>query len=191
LVKDKKQRGSLDAKVNLHGFEKLNFLKIKHKSTCEHFLFDKKIKKNKIIRNQIKYNTSISQQKDSSPSISINKKFVRKNKNKNNTDISNNRKEEKKKTFGFLKRKKASVVIEALKKMKKRKSTNYEEKTLKSKRRLSLIYNENIKEYNSKKVTKINNKKFNSEETKENETDSFNLMDEYLYRKKHERSGKM
>lgn len=191
LVKDKKQRGSLDTKINLRGFEKLNFLKIKHKSTCEHFLFDKKIKKNKIIRNKLKNNTTISQQKDSSPSLSIDKKFIRKKQKKNNTDIPNNRQEEKKKTFGFLKRKKASVVIEALKKMKKRKSTNYEEKTLKSKRRLSLIYNENIKEYNSKKVTKINDKKFNSEETKENETDVFNLMDEFLYRKKHERSGKM
>ena len=178
LAKDKKQRGSLDTKINLHGFEKLNFLKIKHKSTCEHFLFDKKIKKNKIGRNRLNNNTTINQQKDS-------------NKNKNYTDIPNNRKEEKKKTFGFLKRKKASVVIEALKKMKKRKSNNYEEKTLKSKRGLSLIYNENIKEYNSKKVTKIINKQFNSEETKENETDIFNLMDEFLYRKKHERSGKI
>ena len=191
LVKDKKQRTSHFTKINLHGFEKLNFLKIKHKSTCENFLFDKKIKKNTIIRNRIKNNTTITQQKDSSPSISLDKKLIRKNKNKNNTDITNNRKEEKKKTFGFLKRKKASVVIEALKKMKKRKSTNYEEKTLKSKRRLSLIYNENLKENNSKKVTKINNKKFNSEETKENEIDNFNLMDEYLYRKKHERCGKM
>ena len=191
LVKDKKERGSLDTKINLHGFEKLNFLKTKHRSTCEHFLFDKKIKKNKLLRNRIKNNTTICQKKDSSPSISINKKFIRKNKKKNNTDIPNKRREEKKKTFGFLKRKKASVVIEALKKMKKRKTTNYEEKSSKSKRRLSLFYNENIKENNSKKVTKINNKKFNSEETKENETDSFNLMDEYLYRKKHERSGKM
>ena len=191
LVKDKKERGSLDTKINLHGFEKLNFLKTKHRSTCEHFLFDKKIKKNKLLRNRIKNNTTICQKKDSSPSISINKKFIRKNKKKNNTDIPNKRREEKKKTFGFLKSKKASVVIEALKKMKKRKTTNYEEKSSKSKRRLSLFYNENIKENNSKKVTKINNKKFNSEETKENETDSFNLMDEYLYRKKHERSGKM
>lgn len=192
LVKDKKQRGSVDTKINLHGFEKLNFLKIKHKSTCEHFLFDKKIKKNKIIRNRLKNNTTISQQKDSSPSLSIDKKFIRKIKKKNNTDIPNNRQEEKQKTFGFLKSKKASVIIEALKKMKKRKSNNYEEKTLKSKRGLSLIYNENIKENNSKKVTKINNNaKFNSEETKVDETDIFNLMDEFLYRKKHERSGKL
>ena len=198
------KKGSIDAKTNLSGFEKLNFLKSKNKSTSDQFFFSKKRKKKKINNlNNVNYNTTFSQQIDSSPSVSIHKKFIRKNnKKKNNTLIShNNRDEKKKKTFGFLKTKRASVILEALKKMKKRKSTNYNEKVGDNKKRLSPIKNDNFKINNTNidgnKKTKINSKKiikfdeskqFNSEEIKE--TDIFNIMDELLYKKKHERSKK-
>ena len=83
--------------------------------------------------------------------------------------------------------------------MKKRKSTNYNEKVGDNKKRLSPIKNDNFKINNTtidgNKKTKINSKKiikfdeskqFNSEEIKE--TVIFNIMDELLYKKKHERS---
>ena len=117
-TKNDKKRRSLEKNNNTFGFEKLNFLKTKTKSTSEKFLFNKnKAKYNHNKLNSINYNTSISHKRDSSPSISIHKKYMRKNnKNKNNTNGNNNiRDKKKKKTFCFLNIKRGSAVVEALK----------------------------------------------------------------------------
>ena len=211
LIKNKnKKRVSVDTKINLSGFEKLNFLKMKTKSTQEHLLSKNKKKKikvklNNINNNNININTSISQQRNSSPSIERSKKH-KKNNNKNKNIIhTRNYKDNKKKTFAFFKTKRTSTVIEALKKMKKRKSTNFnDENPFCIDRRLSPIYNEerninntisdtNKKNKNNSKKNKIkfskNIKELNSSEINDNnkETDIFNIMDEFLYKKKHER----
>ena len=190
-------------------YQILNFLKAKHKSTKEQLLF---IKKNKIkTRNKlnINNNTSVSQQRDSSPSIEKIKKFIKSNnKLKNSKKISNSEiqfKDKKKKTFGFVKSRRESI-IEALKKMKKRKSTNYNEikffggKTLFSpirntdKRPYNTIIDGNKKIENKKIKNKLNKdmkEKANNEIYNNNkETDIFNIMDEFLYKKKQERGKK-
>ena len=71
---------------NLSGFEALNFVKANHKSTKEQLLFNNK----KIIKRRNKLNNnniSISQQRDSSPSIEKIKKFI-----KSNNKIKNSKK---------------------------------------------------------------------------------------------------
>ena len=86
------KRSSLDTQFNIRGFEKLNFLKIKTRSTQEQFLFNNKNKKkNKGIRlsNNIN-NANISQQRDSSPSIEKTKKHNKKH-NSKPKNISNSR----------------------------------------------------------------------------------------------------
>ena len=96
------KRSSLDTQFNIRGFEKLNFLKIKTRSTQEQFLFNNKNKKkNKGIRlsNNIN-NANISQQRDSSPSIEKTKKHNKKH-NSKPKNISNSRlkfRDKKKKT---------------------------------------------------------------------------------------------
>ena len=202
-TKNDKKRRSLEKNNNTFGFEKLNFLKTKTKSTSEKFLFNKnKAKYNHNKLNSINYNTSISHKRDSSPSISIHKKYMRKNnKNKNNTNGNNNiRDKKKKKTFCFLNIKRGSAVVEALKKMSKKKSTNYDDyKPYDINKKLSSILNDNNKDINEKKKNTNNSKKisfkknykneFNSEKINK-ENDIFNKMDEILYKKKHERSKK-
>ena len=201
------KRGSLDNQINLSGFEKLNFLKIKTKSTQEYFLFNNNKKK---IRNAIKLNNktttnvNTSHQRDSSPSIEKEKKHNKKNNNKVK-NISNSRlkfKDKKKKTVGFLKTKQASAVLEAIRKMKKRKSTNYNDvKALGGKKLLSQIVNEDEKVNNNEVNKKINSRKikfskdfkeFSSNEivNDKRENDIFNMIDEFLYKKKHERGKK-
>ena len=204
-----KKRGSVDPKVNLSGFEKLNFLKAKHKSTKEQLLFinKKKIKRNNKLNNN---NTSVSQQRDSSPSIEKIKKIIERNNNriKNSKKISNSElqlKDNKKKTVGFLKTRRESI-IEALKKMKKRKSTNYNNiKFFGGKAILSPIGNEDKKAFNTiadgnkKNENKKNKNKINKDIKGQNnnkiyndnkETDIFNILDEFLYKKKQERGKK-
>ena len=201
-----KKRGSLDNKINLSGFEKLHFLKAKTKSTHELFLYRNKKKKKKGTK---KYhinnnNTSISQQKDSSPSIEKNKKNIKKNTKKINNYLQTTRnKDGKKKTFGFLKTRKTGTILEAIKKIEKRKSTNFNNIVeLEAKRKISPVYNEdkkpnisnigNNKNDNSKKnkfKLKYNLKKINNNENYNDnniETDIFNIIDEYLYKRKNE-----
>jgi len=191
---------SVEKKINLSGLENLNFWKMKHKTTCEPLLFNKKRTKKKVIMNDI----SISNKRDSSPSISLDKKYIKKrNKIKNNTNRFNNanNRGEKKKTLGFFNTKKSTAVIEILKKMKKRKSTNYNnDKIVKFKRRLSPINNDNTKvsstnfEFNKKNQDSFKEQSFIfndfNYEKGNKETDIFNIMDELLYKKKHERSRK-
>ena len=198
--RNKHKKCSVEKKINLSGLENFNFWKMKHKTTCEPLLFNKKRKKKKLIMNDI----SISNKKDSSPSISIDKKLIKKrNKIKNNTNRFNNanNRGEKKKTLGFFNTKKSSAVIEILKKMKKRKSTNYNnDKIVKFKRRLSPINNDIIKvsstnfEFNKKNQDSFKEQSFIfndfNYEKGNKETDIFNIMDELLYKKKHERSRK-
>ena len=202
-----KKRGSAEPKINLSGFEKLNFLKAKHKSTKDQLLFinRKKITRRNRLQNN---NTSVSQQRDSSPSIEKIKKFIKNNNRiKNSKKISNSEiqfKDKKKKTFGFLKTRRESI-IEALKKMKKRKSTNYNEiKIFGGKTILSPICNEDKHPFNTiieenkkneNKKIKIKFKKDIKEQNNEiyndnKETDIFNIMDEFLYKKKQERGKK-
>lgn len=201
-----KKRGSIDQKINLSGFEKLNFLKTRHKSTQEHLLFDKKrkIKKNFKINNNcnLNNNTSISQQKDSSPSI---EKLKRHNKKRNRLkNFSNNKlnfKDKKKKTVGFFKIRKRSAIIEALKKMKRKSSKNDEFRTKafdfdEEKKPYKTVVDENKKiKYSSTKIKNNFNKDLkelnrNELENDKRENDIFNLMDEFLYKKKHERGKK-
>ena len=84
--------------------------------------------------------------------------------------------------------------------MKKRKSTNYNEvKVMDGKTLLSQLVNEDekdnegYKKKNSKKIkynkdSKESNNNENDHNKKEN--DIFNIMDEFLYKKKHERGKK-
>jgi len=85
--------------------------------------------------------------------------------------------------------------------MKKRKSTNYNnDKIVKFKRRLSPINNDNTKvsstnfEFNKKNQDSFKEQSFIfndfNYEKGNKETDIFNIMDELLYKKKHERSRK-
>ena len=170
------------------------------------FINKKKIKRNNKLNNN---NTSVSQQRDSSPSIEKIKKIIERNNNriKNSKKISNSElqlKDNKKKTVGFLKTRRESI-IEALKKMKKRKSTNYNEiKIFGGKTILSPICNEDKHPFNTiieenkkneNKKIKIKFKKDIKEQNNEiyndnKETDIFNIMDEFLYKKKQERGKK-
>ena len=202
-----KKRGSVDTKMNMSGFEKLFFLKAKNKSTQEDILYNNKKKKKKSRKisniNTNINNSSLSQQKDLSSSIEKNKKCNKKY-NKKNIPIPRNTKDEKKKTFAFLKIRKESTVLEAIKKMEKRKSTNFHNiNAFGTKRKLSPVYNDDKKgnntinenkkiENNSKKIkfklSKLNhNENYNDNKR---ETDIFNLMDEFLYKRKHERRKK-
>ncbi len=102
------KRSSVNASMlNMPGFEALNVMKTKSKSNN---------------------NTSTNQPQISSVSIGKNKK-VKKINNKKKNSISKMRgpKDEKKKTYGFAKRKRESGVTEALKKIKKRRTTYYDD----------------------------------------------------------------
>ena len=203
-----KKRGSVDQKHNISGFEKLNFIKAKHKSTKEQLLFtNKKVikRRNKLNNN----NTSVSQQRDSSPSIEKIKKFIKSNNRiKNSKKISNSElqfRDKKKKTVAVLKTRRSSI-IEALKKMKKRKSTNYNEiKVFGGKAMLSPIRNEDKrpcdtiidgnKKIENKKIKNKTNRDVKDQKNNEifndnKETDIFNILDEFLYKKKQERGKK-
>ena len=200
-----KKRASVDAKVNLSGFEKLNFLKTKTKSTQEQFSSNGKkktinIKSNNIINND---KNNMSRRKDSSISIEKNKKHKKSNnRGKKLIQTGRNPKDEKKKTFGFLKPKRASVVIETLKKMQKRRSTNLYDVNIMDNKIFSPIYkeeknidNNTISDSNKKiekntkkhKIKTVKNLKELNHNKKSKETDIFNIMDEFLYKKKHER----
>lgn len=204
-----KKRGSVDTNINLSGFEKLNFLNIKTKSTRDQFLYNNRKKKKK--SSKINYintnNTSMSQQKDSSPSVDKNKKYNKKIKKKNNNNQNTrNCKDKKKKTFGFLKARKGGIVLEAIKKIEKRKTSFFQDvNAFNSKNKIYSLYNEDKKEKNiiingnkksEKDATKLKYKvnedikQFNNNENyndNNRETDIFNIMDEFLYKRKHER----
>ena len=103
--KKNKQRGSVDTKVNLSGFEKLNFFNSKHKSTQDQLLF--KINKKKRVSLFKKSNRGKLNEIDSSSSLGINEKNI---KSKKKIYIhrkihSKNHKGEKKKTVGYFKTK--------------------------------------------------------------------------------------
>ena len=218
-----KKRISVEAKINMTGFEKLNFLKLKTKSTQDQLFFNNlkkkksKLKLNHLINNNINPNPNINtntntninikKPKNSSKSIGRNKKHKKnnhENKYTNTLQSLRSSKDKKTKTFAFLKTKRTSTVIEALKKMKKKESNQF---------------NDNIDFYNDRKFYSICNEKninntifdinkknmINSRKSKiklnkninelwineandgNQETDIFNIMDEFLYKKKHER----
>ena len=112
-----------------------------------------------------------------------------------------NFKDKKKKTVGFFKTRKISTIIEALKKMKKRKSSNNNEVKVKAfgfdvdKKPNKTTFDEKKIQHPSKKLGVNFNKdlkKFKSKELENDkrESDIFNLIDEFLYKKKLERGRK-
>ena len=216
-----KKRISVEAKINMTGFEKLNFLKLKTKSTQDQLFFNnKKKKKSKLklshlINNNVNpnpnpnpntnYNTNIKKPKNSSKSIGRNKKHKKsnhENKYTNTLQYLRSSKDKKTKTFAFLKTKRTSTVIEALKKMKKKESNQLNDNIdFYNDRKFYSICNEkninntildiNKKNMNNSRKSKIKLNKninelwINNANDGNQETDIFNIMDEFLYKKKH------
>ena len=186
-IEKSRKRASVETKMNIPGFESLNGDKTKSNSNN---------------------NSTSSQQKESNISIEKNKKMkMIQNKIKNVIINIRGPKDEKKKTFGFEKRKRESIVIEALKKMKKRKTTNLEdiisfnslmfspnykeeEKKIDNSISDSIKKNNNSKKKNNSKKnkTKTNkNIKESSTNKKNKEKEIRNLMDDFSFKKKHEK----
>ena len=137
----KGKRGSMVDKINLSGFEKINFFKYKTKSSKEQYLFKsskkKHSKKKEMSNNNNNINnnsTSISQKKDTSDSSELKSKEDDKKNNIKYRFI-------KKNSLVFLKRKKINS-IENYKKVKKRKSNNYENIKVNKLKRISPLKND-------------------------------------------------
>ena len=137
----KGKRGSMVDKINLSGFEKINFFKSKTKSSKEQYLFKsskkKHSKKKEMSNNNNNINnnsTSISQKKDTSDSSELKSKEDDKKNNIKYRFI-------KKNSLVFLKRKKINS-IENYKKVKKRKSNNYENIKVNKLKRISPLKND-------------------------------------------------
>ena len=137
----KGKRGSMVDKINLSGFEKINFFKSKTKSSKEQYLFKSRKKKHSKKKemsnnnNNINNNsTSISQKKDTSDSSELKSKEDDKKNNIKYRFI-------KKNSLVFLKRKKINS-IENYKKVKKRKSNNYENIKVNKLKRISPLKND-------------------------------------------------
>ena len=170
-------------KINLSGFEKINFFKNKTKSLKEPWLIKSIIKKSSKKKEKVNnYNinnnsTSISQKKDTSDSSEI---LSRENDKKNN--IKN--KFFKKNTQYAIKRRKASI-IENMKKVKKRRSSNYDYVKIHKLRKITPPKNDKKKRNHTS--TK-NGQKF-GKQGKNNEFegevsifDKFNHNDDLLYK---------
>ena len=186
-IEKSKKRASVDTtKMNIPGFESINCDKTQSNSNN---------------------NSTSSQQKESSISIEKNKKMKIINIKNKNFIVNVRGPKEKKKTFGFEKRKRESIVIEALKKMKKRKTTNLddiisfnsvifspnykeEEKKIDNSICDSIKKNNNSKKKNNSKKNKTKTSKNIKESNnckKNKEKDIRNLMDEFSAKKKHEK----
>ena len=197
------KRGSIDKKINLTGFEQLNFLKIKNRSSQEQFFSNRKKK----LKTLTKEHTATSLFKEKNPSTEKAKLNLKQNSRNKIPSHFRNTKDEKKKTYAMTKRRRISAVIEALKKMKKRKSTNFNDNNYYKKKRPLSPINKDRDQQKGNMSNNVDSKKFykfskkskhkasndikefnNYEEEKDNkETDIFNLMDDFLYKRKLER----
>ena len=183
------KRASMVDKMNHTGLEKINFFKNKTKSTLVPYAI-KAIKKNSrkkkdrtsFLNNINNKSTSISQRKDTSDSSEI---ILKDNDKKNNNKI----KFSKKNSTQLMKRKKDNLVIEHLKKAKKRKSNNYDNIKIHKLKRISPLKIEREKrnhtiEKSRQKFGKLH--EFN--DINVSDFDDFNLIDEFLYKIKLKRS---
>ena len=174
----KGKRGSMVDKINLSGFEKINFFKSKTKSSKEQYLFKsskkKHSKKKEMSNNNNNINnnsTSISQKKDTSDSSELKSKEDDKKNNIKYRFI-------KKNSLVFLKRKKINS-IENYKKVKKRKSNNYENIKVNKLKRISPLKND--KKGKNKTIFKNdikleNDGKNNDMEKGVQDNDRFNIL---------------
>ena len=182
------KRSSMVDKMNHTGLEKINFFGSKTKSTFIPLAIKptKKKSKKKKEKEKEKFNynnninnnsTSISQRKDTSDSSEIifDKKINSKNKI------------HKKNTAYFMKRKKENLGIENLKKIKKRRTSDYDNVKIHKLKRISPLKTDREKRNHT---TDKNKQKFgrqhelNEGEVEVTDFDDFNLIDEFLYKTK-------
>ena len=188
------KRSSMVDKMNYTGLEKINFFKNKTKSTFIPLAIKplKKKSKKKKEKDKLNYNnnninnnsTSISQRKDTSDSSEIIFKDVDKKINSKN-------KFHKKNTTYLMKRKKENLGIENLKKIKKRRSSNYDNVKIHKLKRISPLKTDREKrnrtiEKNKQKFGRQH--EYNDGEIEVTDFDNFNLIDEFLYKIKLKRS---
>ena len=174
------KRSSVEENMNSKGLEKINFFKEKTKSSQINYpikAFRKKSKKKKEkdklnINNNINNNsTSISQRKDTSDSSDL----IIKNDDKKNTN-----KIRKNATFLFKKKKE---IDNNIKRINKRKSSNYDNVKIHKLKKISPLKNDRDKR---NRTTEKNRHKFGGHENIENKDisdfDNFNLIDDFLYK---------
>jgi hypothetical protein len=184
------KRSSIDDNMNHTGLEQINFFKIKTKSSqdlCPIKAFKKKSPKKKekpsIINNNINNNsTSISQRKDTSDSSEfIPQEDYKKLKYKYT----------KKNSANFMKGKKENFEgKENLKKFKKRKTTEYDEIKIQKLKKISPVKHARDKRTHTteKNKHKFGRHEFNNNEVEVTDFDDFNVIDEFLYKRKLKRS---
>ena len=183
------KRSSMMEKMNNTGLEKINFFKNKTKSSYVPYTIKatkKKLKKKREKINNINNNnstTTISQRKDTSGSSENNGNENDNRKNNSKIKIS------KKNSSQLIKGKKGFLSIENLKKMKKRRSSNYDKVKIHKLKRISPLKIEREKRNNT---TEKNEKKFGKRndinDVEITDFDDFNLIDEFLYQRKLKRS---
>ena len=183
------KRSSMMEKMNNTGLEKINFFKNKTKSSYVPYTIKatkKKLKKKREKINNINNNnstTTISQRKDTSGSSEMNGNENENRKNNSKIKIS------KKNSSQLIKGKKGFLSIENLKKMKKRRSSNYDKVKIHKLKRISPLKIEREKRNNT---TEKNEKKFGKRndinDVEITDFDDFNLIDEFLYQRKLKRS---
>ena len=195
--KNKKNRVSIDTSINSGSLLETIFFESKNLSTTEEVDIIKKSKKNLNFENNQKNNDIINKQENID---SMNKKYKHINWKKigeiNKIENKQEIKEEKKKIVKLKKTKTGKT-------KKERNTYIFNEKNfiakinINNKRRLSPVINEekivknkinfglNVK--NSKKIKKDDNKNLIIENSYTEETNDYNELDEYLYKKKHKK----
>lgn len=173
------KRSSVEENMNSNGLEKINFFKTKTKSSQIHYPIKafrkskKKKEKDRLnVNNNINNNstTSISQRKDTSDSSEL----ILKGDEKRNTN-----KIKKNPTFLFKKKKE----IDNIKRINKRKSSNYDDVKIHKLKKISPLKNHRDKR---NRTTEKNRQIFGGHENIGNKDisdfDNFNLIDDFLYK---------
>ena len=182
------KRGSMMDNMNYTGLEKINFFKTKTKSTFSPLVVKpikkkskkkkEKINNNNNINNINNKSTSISQKKDTSDSSEILPKDYEQK-------VIKNKYHKKNSTSFLMKRKKGNLIIENWKKIKKRRSSNYDNAKIHKIKRISPLKSEREKRNNT---TEKNEQIFgklhdlNEGDVEVTDFDDFNVIDEFLYK---------
>ena len=175
------KRASVEMKMNNTGLEKITFLQNKTKSSFIPFEFNRIKKKSKKKKEKANYNninnnsTSISQIKDTSDSSEIMNKEIDKN----------NKKGKKRISINVIKGKKNHLMgLENLKKINKRRSSNYDTIKIHKLKRISPLKTERKRVNNTtdKHKQKKGKDEINFVNGEISDFDDYNLIDDFLYK---------
>ena len=175
------KRASVEMKMNNTGLEKITFLQNKTKSSFIPFEFNRIKKKSKKKKEKANYNninnnsTSISQIKDTSDSSEIMNKEIEKN----------NKKGKKRISINVIKGKKNHLMgLENLKKISKRRSSNYDTIKIHKLKRISPLKTERKRVNNTteKHKQKKGKDEINFVNEEISDFDDYNLIDDFLYK---------